>query len=291
MHNHDDMYRFDRRLLHYQISALHVPNKKRALRLSMATAALPPLLTLPVELRGKIQQNLQTRDRIALVSTCSTLYHNADLGVWYDGLCELKKKHTVLCLPSETPDMEAYQPFIIVDIVRDSEANIMTLVVYCPFFFPNNDREPFIGDINVKANDLWVETTEKEEEYPWNNCSDGELYKLDWHTQVQGKIQLMTGSLLRKVWGHQCPECGGERSICPGCGGVSARWSELRYTDCGWNMPCPSCMGYDLAYDAKNLQRHGDDALEEMWKELDALDSPWLEKSTSRMKKCVSYST
>ena len=191
----------------------------------MTTTTAAPFLTLPVGISARIIQSLTTRDRIALVSTCSTLYRNANVAVWYDALCALKKKRTVVCLPSEfeTLGMAAYQPFVVTDIVRNSEANSMTLVVYCPKFFPGDDGEISVGDIMVNKNDIWVQPGWKQEEYPWNSCSDEELKRLDWHTHVQGKIQRMTGAFLRKIWGRHCPECCGGRSICPGCGGVSGR--------------------------------------------------------------------
>ncbi|KAK0445377.1 hypothetical protein EV421DRAFT_2018188 [Armillaria borealis] len=53
-------------------------------------------------------------------------------------------------------------------------------------------------------------------------------------------------TMLREFFLDNCTECGGARTICPGCGGVGGRWPEA-FASCGFDTPCPQCIGYDAA--------------------------------------------
>ncbi|KAJ7097795.1 hypothetical protein B0H15DRAFT_621450 [Mycena belliarum] len=91
---------------------------------------------------------------------------------------------------------------------------------------------------------------------------------------VLGRAALvrMTGSMLRRYWGRNCPECRGSRSICPGCGGVSVRWVEC-FASCGYSMPCPSCVGIGWAMRYKSAMRGDEEEyLEEIWTRVDEID-------------------
>ncbi|KZV86869.1 hypothetical protein EXIGLDRAFT_752577 [Exidia glandulosa HHB12029] len=54
-----------------------------------------------------------------------------------------------------------------------------------------------------------------------------------------------------------CGECGGDRTICPGCGGLSRRWPEA-FTSCTFDLPCPLCVGYDAAIEGVYYVRAND---------------------------------
>ncbi|KAK0228253.1 hypothetical protein IW262DRAFT_1455437 [Armillaria fumosa] len=62
-------------------------------------------------------------------------------------------------------------------------------------------------------------------------------------------------TMLREFFLDNCTECGGARTICPGCGGVSGRWPET-FASCGFDTPCPQCIGYDTAMTAVDYTRH-----------------------------------
>ncbi|KAK0502954.1 hypothetical protein EDD18DRAFT_1345797 [Armillaria luteobubalina] len=62
-------------------------------------------------------------------------------------------------------------------------------------------------------------------------------------------------TMLREFFLDNCTECGGGRTICPGCGGVSGRWPEA-FASCGFDTPCPQCIGYDSAMTAVDYTRH-----------------------------------
>lgn len=47
-----------------------------------------------------------------------------------------------------------------------------------------------------------------------------------------------------------CPWCGYDTDICPGCGGVSRNWPEIRATCCR-QQTCPVCMGLTFAEEDK----------------------------------------
>ncbi|EIM87333.1 uncharacterized protein STEHIDRAFT_146756 [Stereum hirsutum FP-91666 SS1] len=62
-------------------------------------------------------------------------------------------------------------------------------------------------------------------------------------------LEPLTPAVLRGNW--VCPGCDGGRQV---CGGMSIRWPNL-VTYGGWSMPCPACLGFDLASEAKALWR------------------------------------
>ncbi|KAK7051204.1 hypothetical protein VNI00_004704 [Paramarasmius palmivorus] len=114
------------------------------------------------------------------------------------------------------------------------------------------------GQLIIERNEVWIHEPVK------NGRID---YWLFWDTFCKGKSIKMTGQIARQHL--DCNECHNTRSICPGCGGVSMRWED-HFTSCGWDMPCPACVGAGVAYEAKSIQ-HDEKALEELWKELELI--------------------
>ncbi|KAK0483324.1 hypothetical protein IW261DRAFT_941004 [Armillaria novae-zelandiae] len=61
-------------------------------------------------------------------------------------------------------------------------------------------------------------------------------------------------TMLREFFLGDCTQCRGARTICPGCG-VLTRWPEA-FASCGFDTPCPQCIGYDAAMTAVGYTRH-----------------------------------
>ncbi|KZV86853.1 hypothetical protein EXIGLDRAFT_724361 [Exidia glandulosa HHB12029] len=71
-------------------------------------------------------------------------------------------------------------------------------------------------------------------------------------------FQRLNNARVWRTWYmRECGECGGQRSICPGCGGVSGRWPEA-FASCGYGLPCPLCVGYDAACEGVDYVRRDD---------------------------------
>ncbi|KAJ7267248.1 hypothetical protein C8J57DRAFT_1469529, partial [Mycena rebaudengoi] len=85
---------------------------------------------------------------------------------------------------------------------------------------------------------------------------------------------LLRGKLIKSSAAHLrsrfvCGECGNGREVCPGCGGFSRRFSDL-FTNCGWSMPCPVCIGYGVADHAKYIQ-DDEKNLNKLWTEINSM--------------------
>ncbi|KAJ7094060.1 hypothetical protein B0H15DRAFT_799073 [Mycena belliarum] len=168
------------------------------------------------------------------------------------------------------------------DIGNASGSSII-LSCYLPGFFPESDSASKNGDIMVEGNHLTV-VNDREEVLVYtgghyhSDEDEGEERKILEFVLTReraGQMVHMTGSMLRQHWGHTCPECGGGRSICPGCGRVSERY----------DMPCPSCVGGEWPDAYMNAIRYeaDEESAAEVWRELDEMDSAWLKPSLSFM--------
>ncbi|KAJ7590323.1 hypothetical protein C8J56DRAFT_1048485 [Mycena floridula] len=176
-----------------------------------------------------------------------------------------------------------YKPIVIVGLrveageeseTEEKDANRIIVSCYLPGFFPSDDSATKDGDIEVNGNRAQVYIDKQS-----TKAQEKTIIEFVLKPEMTGKMIKMTGSMLRKYWGRTCPECGGGRSICPGCGGVSQRWQDC-FASCGYAMPCPSCIGYGWAMCYKDnmgsITEDHDDVLDDIWRRVNEIDKDWL---------------
>ncbi|ESK85778.1 hypothetical protein Moror_2420 [Moniliophthora roreri MCA 2997] len=225
-------------------------------------------LDFPLELQLKIIYSAHSySDKLSLISTCSKLYN----AFYYDIVIELVRRHAGKkaygFLKKVEPEggkheLDAFRPIVFGPTTSKINGKLIVNIV-CPNFLVKTDEyQP--GDVLVEMDDVFVHENENKK---YIENLEQNAIPLDWETHCRGNLVKMTGHLLRKH--NECPECGGSRCICPGCGGVGERWPDL-FTSCGWGMPCPCCIGYGTAYDSKYIQDE-EEELEALWKKIDEI--------------------
>ncbi|KAJ6577296.1 hypothetical protein B0H19DRAFT_552864 [Mycena capillaripes] len=228
------------------------------------------LLSLSPELHLSIISHLRLSDKSSLQNVCRTFSNLLVLDVPFEQLRAARKKKSILLHENATQKGQlGFAPFIVTTVRKDFESThprILLDIYYPKFMHEGSDDEDEIEDededdweINIHMQNL-------------NLCSDKGMSEdrrvesVDYE-MMRGKLLRASAGLLRTRF--VCPECGNSRSVCPGCGGFSRRFSDL-FTSCGWPMPCPVCIGYGVAYDAKYIQDDQEE-LDELWKEIDAM--------------------
>ncbi|KAJ7709761.1 hypothetical protein B0H17DRAFT_1124283 [Mycena rosella] len=181
-------------------------------------------------------------DRFALISTCSVLYSAFRIKFLCDVLDEFIWKQTIVGFG--------------VQVHEEIQS-----------------RMPVTGnDLDLCTGDEY--SFEDEEE-----VAEREIIEFELTPEIMEGMEVMTGSLLRKYWGHSCPECMGGRSICPGCGASMTAGGNMSPPGVGcaashrYMMPCPSCFGLQLAEEYGTLTNSDDEqAMAEVWRKLDDMD-------------------
>ncbi|KAJ7449950.1 hypothetical protein FB451DRAFT_1566839 [Mycena latifolia] len=268
--------------------------------LQMAT-----LLDCSAEIHQLIYQQLKTRTaRSAFIATCRTLYRAFRVRFICDVLQRdfVRGKEVAGFTVKVHEEIQKYRPVVVVGVRTEgakkgegkqeekgeefkTTENRIIVSCYLPRFFPRSSSSSRDGDLKVEGNEVTVYSN-PDGDYEDNSDEDedsedeGSTFEFVLTRERAANMVRMTGSMLRQHWGDCCPECGGGRSICPGCGGVSKRW-ESCFASCGYSMPCPSCIGYGWAMDFKDLMRYADEEpeeLDEVWQQLDEMDGGWLKK-------------
>lgn len=226
-----------------QVSLHHVvdnsPSRGRLLSFAVLLKHrdMTNLLALSAELHELIYGDLDATDQLAFLSVCQTLYQSFRVSWTCDAVQQkLVKKRQVVAIwddvqarvvgeEGKEKKIGKLRPMVVVG-VRVEETDII-LSVYLPSFFPRNDAATKHGDIMVEGDHAGVYMSRKK-------ADAGPEAGRQVLEVVLGRAALvrMTGSMLRRYWGRNCPECRGSRSICPGCGGVSVRWVEC-FASCG----------------------------------------------------------
>lgn len=182
-------------------------------------------------------------------------------------------------------------PFVIRRVETSPDTNSITLHIYEPMFFRDNDevealdiRTVIEGPMKLVHTDgLGYESKDWDGDFKYKTAKRFKTVKYDDIVGSGRVLERLTPAVLRENW--VCPDCSGRRRVCAGCGGMSmryelssitrsgfhkadhiywgdSRWRDL-FTDCGWPMPCPACLGFDWADEAKALwkwyQRTDDD--------------------------------
>ncbi|KIY68457.1 hypothetical protein CYLTODRAFT_421577 [Cylindrobasidium torrendii FP15055 ss-10] len=220
-----------------------------------------PLLTLSTEIHLLILAHLTAADKFSFIATCKKLY--IEEGLYYEvvqvTINAAAKDSAVFALdvPLQTSRrglIDAYRPFIFNRPVLYAEDRQIFASIIFPTFFGQENK--------VKAGDIVIHGSELAVHKPAEaKVRRGLQY--GWDSYFRGHVLKMTPSLLRNTW--RCPECDGQRSVCPGCGGFSMRWSSC-FASCGWSMPCPCCVGLDNALKAKQMyQCNDDEGLYDLW--------------------------
>ncbi|KAJ7254060.1 hypothetical protein B0H12DRAFT_1115731 [Mycena haematopus] len=226
-------------------------------------------LELAPELQLSIISNLSFADKHCLRLASRALNNLLILDLPLEQLRVARQKKTIFVVDGAKAGGLGFEPFIIRNsrkIPRDSAQHEHILVdIYYPPFMQNNDEDDQSIEnewrIYIHMKKLSLDTDNK------LSSKSTRLVKSIDYELLRGKLVRASAGLLRTRF--NCPECGNSRSVCPGCGGFSMRFSEL-FCSCGWAMPCPVCIGYGVAYDAKYIQ-DDEEALDELWKEIDEM--------------------
>ncbi|KAF9066632.1 hypothetical protein BDP27DRAFT_1330277 [Rhodocollybia butyracea] len=243
----------------------------------------PSLLTISPELQLTIISHLSLSDKRCLILTCQTFNNLLALELAKEHLEAARDKRTILLIEDAHSKELGSKPFIITDVRKvyrssksssaetaasdtptkstaDSSQNEQKLLVdiYYPRFMRNySDYDPAIAiDIAMEQLVLQGDRTP--------NPESTRLVKSVKYKKLRGGLVKASASFLRRRF--VCPECQNSREVCPGCGGFSGRFPEL-FTNCGWAMPCPVCIGYGVAEYAKFIQDDYEE-LDALWKEI-----------------------
>jgi len=140
----------------------------------------------------------------------------------------------------------------------------LLLDIYYPKFMRNDDEDApreREWEIHIHMDTLSLNSRDKV------STESNRRVKSVSYDLLRGKLIKASAGLLRTRF--KCPECENSRSVCPGCGGFSGRFSSL-FCSCGWPMPCPVCIGYGVADHAKYIQ-DDEEELDKLWKEIDEM--------------------
>ncbi|KAJ7228321.1 hypothetical protein GGX14DRAFT_612194 [Mycena pura] len=233
------------------------------------------ILTLSPELHLSIICHLSLLHKRRLRLVCQTFNRLLILDLPFEQLQAARKKKTIFLVENARKGKLGFQPFIITDVRKvysdrdESETGKpafpkrqVLLDIYYPKFMQNNDenedkeegRTTNDWEIQIEMDklDLDSSTTLLEESIY--------LVKSVNYESLRGKLVRASAAKLRSRF--ECPEFPGLR-----CG-------------CGWAMPCPVCIGYQVASEAKDIQRGNEDRylgnghhdgpteLEELWVEI-----------------------
>ncbi|KAJ7211154.1 hypothetical protein GGX14DRAFT_449195 [Mycena pura] len=225
------------------------------------------LLRLSPELHLSVFCHLSLPEKNCLRLVCHLFNNLLCLDVPLAQLQVAEKKKTIFLVEGAKKGHIGREPFIVRNpriSVADSGDKHILMDIYYPKFMRNDDEDTPTDnewEIHIHMNELSLEC---ENILPSDSTR---LVKSISYDSLRGKLLKASAGLFRTRF--RCPECSNSRSVCPGCGGFSRRFSDL-FCSCGWPMPCPVCIGFGVAYNAKDIQ--DDDAeLNELWKEINEM--------------------
>ncbi|KAF8216183.1 hypothetical protein K438DRAFT_1800207 [Mycena galopus ATCC 62051] len=229
------------------------------------------LMTLAPELQLYIISHLRLPDKCCLRLVCQIFNKLLILDLPMEQLRVARKKNTIFLVQDAKEGELGFTPFIIKRVRKvpgDSaqyEPRIL-LDIYYPLFMCNGeeDEEEQENELQIHIHMKTLSLGKKKKK---KSSESTRLNKSINYDLLRGKLLQASAGLLRTRFG--CPECGNSRSVCPGCGGFGERFSEL-FTGCGWPMPCPVCIGYGVAYTAKDIQDEQEE-LDKLWEEIDEM--------------------
>ncbi|KAJ7089483.1 hypothetical protein C8R43DRAFT_1142159 [Mycena crocata] len=223
------------------------------------------------ELKMSVIDKLDLADKHHLRLVDHTLNDLLAIEVPLADLHVAQREKTILLIDGAKSGELGCTPFIIT-AARIDDGRIL-LDVYSPKFMTNEHEDEMENakyEIAIHMERLSLHARRDGHASPDDVALDAKRERKDVDfAALRGRVIKASAGLLRHRF--KCPECGNGRSVCPGCSEFSGRrvFSEL-LTNCGWRMPCPVCIGYGIAYDSKYIQEDNE-ALDELWKEIDAM--------------------
>lgn len=135
--------------------------------------------------------------------------------------------------PKEAPDHALSKPFVVVSAHLSAARDDIALRVAFPEYVENTAEEAEVlpDGAGVALSHAFVKKVKALRASAEYDASAVFSYNEALKTGCAFEA-VRTSNALRRWWMYACYECGGARSICPGCGGVSVRWHEA-FESCG----------------------------------------------------------
>ncbi|KAJ7191631.1 hypothetical protein GGX14DRAFT_481176 [Mycena pura] len=246
------------------------------------------ILTLSPELHLSIISHLSLSHKRRLRPVCQIFNRLLIFDLPFEQLKAARKENTIFLVENAREGKLGFEPFIIMDVrkvysdTNKSRSRVsgkpafpkrrLLLDIYYPKFMRNKDENEY--EEEGRTENDWEIRIEMEQ---LNLDSSNTLLESSYvvesvnYESLRGKLLRASAARLRSRFG--CPECDDSRNVCPGCGGFYGRFPDLS-CGCGWPMPCPVCIGYEVASEAKDILIHRRDpeddptGLEELWVEI-----------------------
>lgn len=199
------------------------------------------LCDMPPELQLHISSFLPLSDRKNLTLVCRHFNDLLRRELFLDILRDCRDKEVVLCLKDEEESESSgtkvpwirrdLGPFVIRELelgpLEDDdnggeEGECFNMLVYSPVILrPDESYEAL--DMEVSCVEVEIVHDDDDWEDEWANRDKSRDTIITWVSveKCRQTIVPCTGGIIRK--NYECPECHGNRFICPGCGGVSQR--------------------------------------------------------------------
>ncbi|KAJ6598432.1 hypothetical protein DFH09DRAFT_1304217 [Mycena vulgaris] len=245
-------------------------------------------LNLAPELHLSIISHLSHSDKRRLRLVCQIFNNLLIIDVPLKDLRKARKKQTIFLIEDPIEGLE-FDPFIILKIVDNSDKSEpgpaqsdgspapppfhcqnqqILLDIYYPKFMRNDEEddrtEEDEWEMHIHMNELSLNSKKK------LTLESTRVVESVPYDSLRGKLIKASAAQLRARF--VCPECRNKRESL-------FRFHEL-FSGCGWPMPCPVCIGYGVAYDAKCIQDDQKE-LDKLWKEIDGM----LAKDAENVKK------
>ncbi|KAJ6460395.1 hypothetical protein C8R47DRAFT_1161110 [Mycena vitilis] len=229
------------------------------------------LLELSPELHLSIISLLALEDK-ARLRLVSKLFDNLLLieVAFQQLLRTAHQKQSILLVKNAVSGQLGFKPFLITGVQKTSEdeGQRILLDIYYPKYMCNNEESSEDEDNGTEGDwEIYIHMQELSMDTDKAMSDARRVKSVEYDDALRGNLVRASAGMMRTRF--TCPECGNSRSVCPGCGGFSGRFEGL-FTSCGWSMPCPVCIGYGVAEDAKYIQ-DDEEELDALWKEIDAM--------------------
>ncbi|KAJ7671686.1 hypothetical protein DFH06DRAFT_1468374 [Mycena polygramma] len=214
------------------------------------------LLELSPELHLSIIFHLALEDK-ARLRLVSKLFNNLLLiDVPLQQLRTAHQKQTIFLVKNAVSGQLGFKPFLITGVRKTSkdEGQRILLDIYYPKFMCNNEEESSEDEYedNSSEGDWEIYIDMRKLSLSTENAmSDARRVKSVEYDALRGNLVRASASMMRTRF--TCPE-----------------FEDLS-SGCGWSMPCPVCIGYGVADDARYMQEDDEEGFDALWKEIDAM--------------------
>ncbi|KAF9065366.1 hypothetical protein BDP27DRAFT_1424931 [Rhodocollybia butyracea] len=248
-----------------------------------------PLLVITLELKLSIISFLHFSDKCNLRLTCQMFNNLLALDVPHEQLRVAQKKKTILLVEDANEGEPGYQPFFIFNVrkveISESDDTAALGSAQSQFRLTRESKKQLLFDVyrpkfmcnelEQKNNVEWVihicmRDLELEEGHDIDKLKleSPRIFKSVEYESVRGKLVEVSAAMLRRNF--VCRECKDSRSVCVplvGCGTFSKRFPKLS-AGFGWQIPCPVCIGYEVASMATEAQAKETD---ELWDDVNGM--------------------